>query len=70
MRRTDGVETWDAVYEVYYNEDGSISGWTENPAAPMFHHEIDSGDLRAEIGRFFLACDLPVLDWATGKEIK
>jgi hypothetical protein len=69
MRRTVNGETFDAVHEVYYNADGSVTGWTENGVSPTFHHETDSGDIRSEIERFLRACDQPVLDWETGKEV-
>lgn len=70
MRRTEGEETWDAVYEVYYDDHGNVTGWTDNFVSPVFYRDIDSGGLRDEINRFLLACDQPILDWHTGKEIQ
>lgn len=33
------VEFYEAIHEVYYNEDGSIQGWTENPVSIMKYEE-------------------------------
>ena len=69
MRRTVEGETFDAVYEVYYLNDETINGWSEDPAYPMFHHDSDDGDLLDDIERFIQACEKPVLDWETGKPL-
>ena len=69
MRRTVEGETYDAVYEVYYLDDDVINGWSEDPASPIHYHDIEAGNLLDEIERFALACEKPVLDWETGKEI-
>jgi hypothetical protein len=65
MRRTVDGETFDAVYEVFYTDDGVVEGWTDNPVSPM----SEPGNIREDIERFLRACDKPMLDWETGKEI-
>ena len=66
-----GTETFDAVYEVYYNDDGSIEGWTQEPSSPMADVPGDDGNnLKQDIERFLLACEKPILDWDSGKEIE
>lgn len=71
----DGEEVpntvWYAVHEVYYDEHGNIDGWTQEPAYPTFFPNIDDEQhsLKDDIARFMRACDKPVLDYETGKEI-
>lgn len=71
MRRIVDGETYLSVYEVYYDDKGNVTGWTDEPASPMHCPDVDSEgyDLRADIQRFMDACDKPTLDWETGKEI-
>lgn len=65
-----GDETFDAVYEVYYNDDGSIEGWTQDPTSPLADVPGDNGSsIEDDIARFLVACKRPTLDWETGKEI-
>lgn len=71
MRRVADGETFYSVYEVYYDDAGKVTGWTDEPASPLHCPEVDSegSTMRTEIERFLRACDLPTLDWDTGKEI-
>lgn len=41
---------WDSIREVHYNDDGSIYGWTGEPAAPVDTHEPEDGPAEG-IGR-------------------
>ena len=47
------------IHEVYYQEDGSIAGWTERPVTPVGE---TVQELRKEIERFLLACYRPILE--------
>ena len=75
MRRTyvSPIETnvIDEIYEVYYYDDGTINGWTNDPVGPMFYVDEDDGQssIRDDIQRMMEACDKPTLDYETGKEI-
>lgn len=71
MKRTVDGETFFAVYEVYYDDAGNVTGWTEDPASPVYDPAVDEEGttMRTEIERFLRACDKPTLDWGTGKEI-
>ena len=54
------------IHEVYYDEDGKVTTWTQNPSAP-FSLNILSLDL--ELKKMSKALTKPVLDYGTGKEI-
>jgi len=74
MRRTYGEgehqEVVDEIYEVYYNDDNTVSGWTQDPVGPAFYVDVDEGNsIRDDVERFLRACDKPILDYETGKEI-
>lgn len=74
MKRTleDGSESL-AVYEVFFNEDGTVKDWTECEVAPIARSdECDDlkSYLRLEIESHLEALSKPILDYATGKEIK
>jgi hypothetical protein len=72
MRLTDrDGDPYDAIYEVYYNDDGTVSGWTESPASPSFYPSEDDGQnsILDDIRRFERATTLPTLDHDTGLEI-
>jgi len=62
---------WYAVHEVYYDDHDNVDGWTEEPAYPTYYPDEDDGqhNLLDDIARFAKACELPVLDYETGKEI-
>lgn len=46
------------IHEVYYNDDGSIESWTENPVAPVGENPLE---LQSEIRNFSEALNKPVL---------
>ena len=51
-------EVWYQVFEVYYEEDGSIRSWTVDPVAPIGE---TPDELRQDISHFARALELPVL---------
>lgn len=61
----------DEIYEVYYDDDGNVDGWTTDPVGPSFYVNEDDGQgsIRDDIARFMRATELPILDYETGKEI-
>jgi hypothetical protein len=69
MRRSIHTEVFDAVYEVHYNEDGTVESWTDTPVSPIHYLDDPEVDLRSVIGRFLLATEKPVLDWENGQEL-
>lgn len=66
------TEVVDEIYEVYYREDGTVDGWTENPVCPRYYLDIDDqqASIRDDVMRFLRACDMPTLDYETGKVIE
>lgn len=48
-----------AVHEVYYDENGEIDGWTEQPVSPAGD---DLEQLSGDLSRFSAALRLPVLE--------
>ena len=76
MRRTYlsdfGGETLDEIYEVHYDDNGNVTGWTERPGGPCYYVDADDGEgsIRDDIQRMMEACDKPILDYETGKEIE
>jgi hypothetical protein len=65
------VEVLDEIYEVYYDDDGSVNTWTENPVGPIFYvnEDDDQESIKDDVNRFLLACDKPILDYETGKKL-
>lgn len=47
-----------AIHEVFYAEDGSIKGWTEQP---VFSRTESLEELRVEVQRYAAALEEPVL---------
>jgi hypothetical protein len=42
MKRKNEIGEYEfAIYEVYYDETGNVSGWTENPLTPTCASEED-----------------------------
>ena len=35
VRHSQGGKTWFGIHEVYYDDNGKIKFWTENPVKPM-----------------------------------
>lgn len=56
MRDSEGNCT---IREVYYDDDGEILGWTEEPAAPFGEDEME---LARDVSHFVRALALDVLD--------
>lgn len=65
----DEINVVDEIYEVYYDDNGDVNGWTDGPVGPSFYVNIDDGDIRDSVNRFMRACDHPTLDYETGKPI-
>ena len=52
------LETYYEIREVYYNEHGEITGFTQDGIAPM-GETVD--ELRSELGRMLTCLDKPIL---------
>lgn len=68
MRRSEGGETFDGIYEVYYDNDNNVTGWTTDPVAPICSQD-DEYTFKEILEQYITACDKPILDWESGKEI-
>lgn len=55
-----------AIHEVYYDEDGKVNGWTEEPIRIM---EESLEDLKVTLQRLTESFDNPVIDYDTGQDI-
>ena len=55
------------IYEVYYKEDGTIQGLTENPISIG---EESLEDLKTTLQRITKCLDNPIIDYDTLKEIE
>jgi hypothetical protein len=55
-----------AIHEVYYDEDGKVNGWTEEPIRIM---EESLEDLKVTLQRLVESFDNPVLDKETKEPI-
>ena len=56
MRRYDDL----GIYEVYYNEDGSVKGFSENPVSPRGG---SISELKLDMERYMEALSKPILDY-------
>lgn len=71
MRRTYPVpkgctaEVLDEIHEVYYNNDHTVEGWTENPVAVI----SEPGEMQRQVDWLMEAAAKPVLDYKTGEPI-
>jgi hypothetical protein len=54
------------IHEVYYDEDGKVKGWTEEPIR-VIEESLD--DLKVTLQRLIESFDNPVIDHETGKDI-
>ena len=63
------TEIVDEIYEVYYDDNGRVNGWTQDPVGPSHYVGVDEGTIKTSIERFMRATTFPTLDHATGKEI-
>jgi hypothetical protein len=63
IRRSNAPSTdpeWNyQIHEVYYDEDGSIENWTQNPVAPLGECLVE---LQSEISHFSEALNRTVLE--------
>ena len=60
------------IHEVYYNDAGVVTGWTENSKAPCGYADTGTtpdASLLDDLKRFQRATTMPVLDWETGLEV-
>ena len=76
----DGNTAHYGIYEVYYDDEGNVEGWTESPTDVSawgltdedYEEGIDSHH-KAELGKclYYMrrALEQPILDYKTGKEI-
>lgn len=65
-----GYENVVAVHEVYYDDDGKVTGWTENPVQAMSTMvDEDSDSLDWVLEKMTEALTRPHLDYETGKEL-
>lgn len=59
-----------AIHEVYYHDDGTVRGWTENPEAAIDFDNEDDGpasieSLRETLQLMLAACDEPIVEGET-----
>lgn len=57
-----GDEVYQAIHEVYYDDDGKVTGWTDSPIS------VGGEDVAWVLDRMREALEKPVLDFKTGKE--
>lgn len=50
-------ETWDAIHEVYYDDEGSIRGWSAEPEPVL----SDEGDIMGVFALMSKSLELPIL---------
>lgn len=55
-----------AIHEVYYDENGKVNGWTEDPIEIM---EESLDDLKITIQRLEKCLNSPAIDYETGEDI-
>lgn len=67
MRHTtdDGDETWDAIHEVYYDENRKVTYWTEHPATII----SEPDQINDMLDMVMMAVAKPILCFETGKLI-
>lgn len=54
-------DSYVTIHEAYYNDDGSVSGYTERAISPM---GTDVNDLRLDLLKMLEALDKPVLTFS------
>ena len=52
-------QVWFEIHECYYNKDGTISAWTEDPCHPS-GETVE--ELRSDLERMMQALDYPVIE--------
>ena len=63
LHRTEH-ETYMAIHEVYYKEDGQPDGWTSEPRAAIGYGDNALDDLRETLERMLRCLDKPVLEYS------
>ena len=56
----DYIEDHYAIYEVYYNSEGNIIAWTENP---MYPYGLSADELYKDLQSMSEAYNKPILDY-------
>lgn len=51
-----------AIYEVYYDDEGNVRGYTENPTYPR-GYEGDLDELKTQLELYCEALDKPILKY-------
>ena len=54
------------IHEVYYDEQGAVKGWTEEPVAAL---GLDEDDLKWRLGEMLSAFDKTVLDYGSNPAV-
>jgi len=67
MRRVEEDEVIHSVHEAYYDENGKVNGWTQEPISVSSTEGIEG--LRWQLAEMEKATSKPVLDYNTGFEI-
>lgn len=62
------VEQLDEIHEVYYDDDGNITGWTDDAVSPL-HTVGDEGSILDVIKMMERATTMPTLAFASGREL-
>ena len=55
------MEPWRAIHEVYYDESGKPSSYSENPAGVVWDTELGDGEPSRVMERLAMALRFPVL---------
>ena len=67
LARKTGAYVEFAIYEVHYNDEGILEGFTENSMKPSGYDSPDEEDpiksIQWQLDAMKLACDKPVLDY-------
>jgi hypothetical protein len=66
IRHIDDDSIYYAIHKFYYDEDGKVKGWTEEPIRIM---EEGLEDLKVTLQRLIESFDNPVLDEETKEAI-
>lgn len=67
-KTADNDEIFYAIHEVYYNDAGDVSGWTQEVCGSPCGENL--GEMVRDLAWIITALSKPVLDGATGKEIE
>lgn len=56
-----GEDSWAAVHEVYYSADGSLKGYSANPAVLMWTADDEAGASQRSLAKFQRALSEPAI---------